>query len=234
MADEFTHARLLQVGLLKFSYNIALSILKITWTMEKNYRIPAIVWLRVTDFMHGWLQHELGGACRIKEQRVISVQHLPGARDLLKMETTEDVELKLIKIGNCMSGNRKNMLEAGLSMNADYIKQEYGLTWDDLRQFVPIECPRMCLTRFGVLRPWTLDVNLGKQQASELLRLIRTAFWTAVEEFNQEYAHRTGNTKYPSINMVEAFCKETGTPDSYTDAITREWNRRVKRGDNRK
>lgn len=202
--------------------------------MEKTYKLPAIVWLKVTDFMHGWLQYELGGACRVMEQKVVSVQHLPGARDVLMMETVDDIELGPMKIQNAMSGNRKNMLGAGLQLDASYIEAEYGLTREAMRLFVPVECPKMCLTKYGVLRPWTLDVNLSRQQASALQRVIRTAFWQAVESFNQEYAQRMGDTKYPSIDMVEAFCKETGTPDIYAESIKREWNRRVARGDNKK
>ena len=196
--------------------------------------MPTIVWLRVTDFMHGWLQYELGGGVRIGEQRVISVQHLPGAREVLRMETADDMELGPMKVGNAMSGNRKNMLAAGMVLDAGYIEQEYGLTPEGLKGFVPVECPRMCLTKDGVLRPWTLDVSLGREQSNGLQRVLRTAFWQAVETFNGEYARKLGGTKYPSIDMVEAFCRETGTPDIYAEAIKREWNRRVKRGDNRK
>ena len=200
--------------------------------MEKVYEIPAIVWVKVTDFMHGWLQYELGSACRIKEQRVVCVQHLPGAHEVLRMETDEDVELKPAKIGNSMSGNRKNMLEAGLAIDAGYVEREFGLTQEGMKQFVPVECPKMCLTKNGVLRQWTLDVNLGREQASALLKVVRSAFWRAVEGFNREYARKVGNTNYPSIDMVEAFCKETGTPDIHAEGIKREWNRRVARGDN--
>lgn len=201
---------------------------------KRNYGLPTIVWLRVTDFMHGWLQYELGGGVRIGEQRVISVQHLPGAREVLRMETADDMELGPMKVGNAMSGNRKNMLAAGMVLDAGYIEQEYGLTPEGLKGFVPVECPRMCLTKDGVLRPWTLDVSLGREQSNGLQRVLRTAFWQAVETFNGEYARKLSGTKYPSIDMVEAFCRETGTPDIYAEAIKREWNRRVKRGDNRK
>lgn len=202
--------------------------------MEKNYQLTSIVWLRVTDFMHGWLQYELGGACRIQNQRVVSIQHLPGARDILRMETVEDVELRPMKVGNAMSGNRKNMLAAGIVLDADYIAKEYDMTPDAMRQFIPIECPRMCLTKHGVLRQWTLDVCLSRQQASELVRLLRSAFWQAVEQFNADYARRLGTTKYPSIDMAEAFCKATNTPDIHAEAIKREWNRRVKNGQSKK
>ena len=202
--------------------------------MEKNYKLPPIVWLKVTDFMHGWLQWELGGGARIGEQRVICVQHLPGARAVLRMETTDDVELRPMKIQNAMSGNRKNMLAAGMAIDADYIEREYGMTREAMQLFVPVECPRLCQTKNGVLRPWTLDVSLGREQSRALLRVVRSAFWQAVETYNRVYARDLGGTKYSAIDMVEAFCKETDTPDIYAEAIKREWNRRVKRGDNRK
>jgi hypothetical protein len=183
--------------------------------------------------MHAWLQYELGGAVRVKDQRVVSVQHLPGARDALRMETVDDIELGPMKITNAMSGNRKNMLEAGMVLDAGYIEKEYGLSPQLLKLFVPIECPKMCLTPNGVLRPWTLDVNLGREQASALQRVIRTAFWQAVEDFNTDYARRLGGKKYPQVDMIEEFCLTTSTPDIYVDAIRREWQRRLKSGQSR-
>lgn len=201
--------------------------------MDKNYRLPAIIWLKVTDYMHGWLQYELGGAIRIKEQRVVSVQHLPGAREALRMETVDDIELRPLKVGNSMSGNRKNMLEAGMALDADYIEREYGLSPAAIKLFMPIECPKMCLTPNGVLRPWSLDINLGREQASALQRVIRNAFWQAVEQFNADYARRLGGKKYPQVDMIEEFCLATSTPDIYVDAIRREWQRRLKSGQSR-
>ena len=47
---------------------------------NKTYRTPPIVWLKMTDYIHGWLQHELGGAAMVGDQRVVCVQDLPGAR----------------------------------------------------------------------------------------------------------------------------------------------------------
>lgn len=198
--------------------------------MEKIYELPPIVWLKVTDYMHGWLQYELGCACRVKDQRVVCVQHLPGARDILRMETLDDTELGPTKILNAMSGNRKNMLEAGMVLDADVIAREYALTPELLKLFVPIECPKMCLTKYGVLRPWTLDVCLGRQQASELQRLLRGAFWQAVEDFNAEYARKMDGAYYPQVDMIEEFCEETGTVDVYVEAMRREWQRRLKSG----
>ena len=198
--------------------------------MEKKYELPPIVWLKMTDYMHGWLQYELGGAAMIKEQRVVCVQHLPGAREILRMESFEDLELGVMKISNAMSATRKNMLEAGMVLDASVIEQEYALTPELLRLFVPIECPKMCLTKYGVLRRWTLDVSFSRQQASELQRLLRSAFWQAVEEHNADYARRIGSTSYQQIDMIEDFCSRTGTSDTHAEAISREWRRRLKNG----
>ena len=58
---------------------------------EKNYRTPVVTWLKVTDYMHGWLQRELGGGAMIGGKRVVSLGHLDGAHDVLRMETADDV-----------------------------------------------------------------------------------------------------------------------------------------------
>ena len=196
--------------------------------MEKTYKIPSIVWLKVTDFMHGWLEYELGGAVRVREQRVLSVQHLPGAREVLRMETVEDMMEKKAS-GNAMSATRKNCIEAGLDIDAATMEREYHVTREMLRLFMPIECPKMCLTKNGVLRPWTLDVCFGVKQATALQKLLRREFWNAVEEFDEKYQQEQGGRYYPAIEMIEEFCAETKTPDLYVEAIRREWQRRVKR-----
>lgn len=195
---------------------------------EKVYDVPAIVWLKMTDYMHGWLQWELGGEARVKDQRVVCVQHLPGARAILRMETVEDMMEKK-PIGNVMSATRKNCMEAGLNIDEDVMAREYGVTREAMKLFVPVECPKMCLTKSGVLRPWTLDVCLGREQAAAMQRLLRNAFWQAVEEYDAKYARKMNGKKYPAVDMVEDFCGETETPDLYVEAIRREWQRRVKR-----
>lgn len=178
--------------------------------------------------MHGWLQWELGGEARIGEQRVVSVQHLPGAREILRMETVEDMMEKK-PAGKALSDTRKNCFLAGLEIDADVMLQEYGVTKGLMALFVPIECPKMCLTKNGVLRPWTLDVCLSHEQANALQRLIRTEFWEAVESFDHRYAKEVHGGKYHAIEMIEAFCKETKTPDMYAETMRREWQRRCKR-----
>jgi len=195
---------------------------------EKQYKMPPVAWLRITDFMHGCLQYELGCALRIGEQRVLCVQDLPGARDVLRMETVEET-LEPKVVGNSMSANWKNCIEAGLSIDPEETTRMYGMTKESLRLFVPIECPQRCTTVDGVLRPWTLGVNFGHRQATAMQRLLREAFWDAVAAFDREYARRLDGRKYAAVDMIEAFCEHTGTPDLHVDAIRREWQRRVKR-----
>jgi len=197
---------------------------------EKAYKTPPIVWLKVTDYMHAWLQYELGGGARIRDQRVVSVQHIPGARAVLRMETEEDI-MEPRRVLNAMSGTRHNCLVCGLDLDPAVIEQTYGMTAATMKLFVPIEAPKMCLTKHGVLRPWTLDICLGKEQASAMQRLLRGEFWKAVDAFNLRYARKMEGRKYPQVDMIEAFCQETGTPDIYVDAMRREWQRRVKRGE---
>ena len=195
---------------------------------EKKYKAPPIAWLKVTDYMRCWLQYELGGAARVMEQRVVSVQHLPGAREVLRMETMEDM-MERRPVENAMSGTRYSCYTEGLSIDADVMAKEYGVTREQLQMFVPIECPKMCLTKSGVLRPWTNNVCLGKEQASALIRIIREAFWQAVSEYDQEYARLLDGKSYPAVDMIEAFCRETHTPDLYVAAMRREWQRRRSR-----
>lgn len=198
--------------------------------MEKNYKLPAICWLKMTDYMHGWLESELGGEVRAHGLRVLSVQHLEGARAVLRMETTEDVMAPEV-VERSMSGTRMNCISAGMIIDADVVKELYGLTKETIALFEPIECPKMCLTRNGVLRPWTLDTTFGRGQAIALQRLLRGAFWEGVAEFDRRYAEEQGGEWYAAKEMVEEFCAATGTPDVHVEAIRREWQRRRKRQD---
>jgi hypothetical protein len=178
--------------------------------------------------MGAWLQYELGGGVRVKDLRVISVQHLKGARAVLRMETVEDV-MEPVPIVNAMSATRWGCISAGMEIDEGVTQQMYGITRKELEQFQPVECPRLALTEDGVLRPWTADIYFGAKQATALQRIIREAFWQAVGEFAEKYAAMRHGEKYPQEEMVEAFCKETGTSDVYVPGIRREWQRRVKR-----
>ena len=196
--------------------------------MEKTYKTPPIVWLKVTDYMHGWLEWELGCAARVRDQSVVCLQDIPGARDVLRMETVEDI-MDRRPVASAMSATRRNCIMAGMDLDEELMEQEYGMTKEQMKLFVPIECPKRCMTKNGVLRPWTLDVCFSKEQASAMQRLIRQAFWEAVEEYDRKYAVRMCGEKYPAVEMIEAFCQETKTSEVYVDAMRREWQRRVKR-----
>ena len=198
--------------------------------------MPPVVWLRVTDFMVGWLVHELGGALRVKGRQVVSVQHLPGARDALRMETVDDLVLSpKLDLSRAMSATRYNMLDAGMRIDAPTVERMYGVTREQMEQlYLPIECPKMTLTQHGVLRPWTADVTLSKRQAAALLRVLREAFWQGVGEFDREFARRRQKegaaVPYPAIDMLEAFCEATDTDETCVEAMRREWQRRRKNG----
>ena len=196
---------------------------------ERAYKIPVVAWLKVTDHMHAWLQYELGGGARVGDQKVISVQHLPGARDVLRMESSNDTATPE-RVASSMSAARRNCVVAGLELDREVTERLYGLTMDQVDLFVPIEAPRMCMTVTGVMRPWTLSVSFGREQASALQRLLRHEFWKAVDRYNLAYAARMNGEKYAQVDMIEAFCRETGTPDLYVEAMRREWQRRVKGG----
>lgn len=196
--------------------------------MEKTNNIPVIVWLRVTDYMHTWLQRELGGDTMVGEQRVICLQHLQGFKDTLKMETIKDTKA-CQPVMNSMSAMLHNCINTGLEIDPDTILKEYGITRQAMEMFVPVEAPKLCMTKDGVLRPWALDVAMGREQAAAVQRLIRREFWQYVENYDKQYARRHRSKNYPAAEMIEAFCTETNTPDTYVDAMRREWQRRVKR-----
>ena len=186
---------------------------------------PAMAWLKVTDYMHGWLEGELGGEVMAHGRRVVSLQHLPGAKAAFRMQATEDT-MEPVKVRESMSVTRRNCIEAGMALDEKATTELYGVAREALALFAPIECPKMCLTRHGVLRPWTWDVAFGRQQATKLQGIVRNAFWVAVANFDKEYAEDHGGHKYAAKEMIEAFCEESGTPSYHVDAIRREWQRR--------
>jgi hypothetical protein len=196
---------------------------------KRDYKLPAIVWLKMADYMHPWLQLELGGALRIGEKRVLSVADLPGARDAFTGYETEDEILEQKHNGISLSATWKNCLDAGLMTDAETMKQLYGMTREGMRLYLPLECPKRGLTKNGVLRPWTLDMNFSKAQAFAMQKVLRQAFWEAVEEHDAAYAKRMDGKRYPAVDMIEDFCRATGTPDLHVEAMRREWQRRAKR-----
>lgn len=201
---------------------------------EKNYKLPVVTWLKVTDYMHGWLQKELGGSVRTGGKLVICLQ-IPDRereiRDVFRMETSDDMAAAG-RAGGCentLSATRRNCIVAGMELDETTVERMYGITREELDLYVPIECPKVCLTRDGVLRPWTNDTCFGQRQATAMQRLLREAFWQGVADYNNEYARKLGGEKYAAIDMIEAFCADTGTSELCAQAMRREWQRRVKR-----
>lgn len=198
--------------------------------MEKIYKVPAICWLKITDYMRGWMEYELGCEVRAGEHRVICVQHLPGARAILRMETREET-MERRPVGNTMSATMRNCIEEALKIEPTTVERAYGMTKERLEEYMPIECPKNCITNTGVLRPWTLNVYFGKEQTKELLALLRGEFWKAVEEFDSQYKIKRKGRWYPAVDMIEDFCAETNTPEIHVEALRREWQRRQSRKD---
>ena len=196
--------------------------------MEKSYQLPVICWLKVTDYMQGWVQKELGGKVIVNGKRVVSVQHLAGARDVMRMETKEET-MAPRQVGIAMSATLKNCIDAGMVLDAEAVERMYGITKEALALFLPIECPKMALTKDGVLRPWTNDVCFGRRQAKAVEKLLFCEFWKAVAEFDKEYAEKLCGEKYPAKEMVEAFCETSETYSYHVDTIRREWMRQRER-----
>jgi len=188
-----------------------------------------IAWLKVTDYIHGWLQSELAGAAMVKEQHVVCVMHLAGIKEAMKIEATEDVPGQPSDVSYAMSATRHNCIEAGLRLDPDEIKNVFGIDREQMQLYVPIECPAMYMNANGVLRPWTLDISFSRDQANQLLRILRHEFWQAVTRFDKEFAEKQHGKRYTAKEMIEAFCTATKTCDVYVEAMRREWQRRQKR-----
>ena len=198
--------------------------------MAKSTKMPAIVWLRVTEFIRGWLDYEYGSKAMVNGRRVVCLQHLDGVRDILRMETVDDMELSPdLPVELSLSASRYGLISAAMTLSSEATERINHLSPEQLQQFVPIECPRLRLTEEGLLRPWSGDAMLGDAQAKALLRLLREAFWEDVERFARRYAREHDGERYAQEDMIAAFCRMTNTSDLHIEAIRREWQRRAKR-----
>jgi len=194
--------------------------------------MPAIVWLRVTEFLSGWLVYEYGSKVMVNGRRVVCLQHMDGMRDVLRMETVADLELSPdAPVGLSLSASRYGMLQAAMTLSPEATERVYHLSLEELLSFVPIEVPRVRLTQEGLLREWGGDAMLGDAQAKALLRLLREAFWEDVERFARRYAREHEGEKYAQEDMIVAFCRMTKTSELHIEAIRREWQRRCKRAE---
>lgn len=200
--------------------------------MAKSFKMPAIAWLRVTEFIRGWLDYEFGSKAMVNGRRVVCLQHLDGVRDILRMETVDDMELSPdLPVELSLSASRYSMLQAAMTLSPEVTERICHLSPEQLQQFVPIEVPRVRLTEEGLLRPWGGDAMLGDAQAKALLRLLREAFWEDVERFSRHYAREHDGERYAQEDMIAAFCKMTKTSELHIEAIRREWQRRCKRAE---
>lgn len=189
-----------------------------------------ICWLKITDYIRGWARHTLGTHMRVHGEPVISVAQLPGAQEALAMEAVEG--LPIGNPGNAISATWMNALQTGAALDPQAIELEYGITPDYLRQYLPIACPDNAFTDDGIFRPWTHDIAFGDKQSTALQKVLRNAFWTAVQKFSVRYQRQQHGRHYAQIEMIEAFCKATRTDDIYAEAMRREWQRRLKHGQN--
>lgn len=192
-------------------------------------KMPAICWLKVTDYMHDWVRHELCGTLLVRNHPIVCLLHLKGVREIMRMKIYEDIELEAGEAENALSAQRYKMIRAGLDVSEQVTSQLYGISSEELQMYMPVECPPVCLTESGVLRPWTNDICFTHQQATQLQRLIRETFFKAVADFDARYAESLNGRYYPAVDMVEAFCSEMEINDMYVEAIRREWQRRQKR-----
>lgn len=192
--------------------------------------MPAIAWLRVTDFVRGWLDYEFGSKVQVNGRRVVCLHHLDGVRDILRMETVDDMELSPdLPVELSLSASRYGIISAAMTLSPETTERAYHLSLEELLSFVPIEVPHVRLTVEGLLREWGGDAMFGEQQAKELLRLLRHYFWESVERFARRYAIEHEGERYAQEDMIVAFCKMTRTSELHIEAIRREWQRRAKR-----
>ena len=194
--------------------------------MTHSTTIP-IAWLHITGYAHDWLSNEYGGSVRLYGKPVVSIAHLSGAKDILRMETVDDMaapeDSRL-----AMSAMRMDCMEAGIALSPETIRRMYGMTAEQLKMFVPIECPKMALTKYGVLRPWNRTTSFGKRQAMALNRLLMKNFWQAIEDYNTALCE-AGKAPGTAISVIEGFCEKTGTGEIWIEDLRREWQRRVAR-----
>ena len=198
--------------------------------MAQNMKMPAIAWLRVTEWLREWLCYEFGSKVMVNGRRVVCLQHLDGMLDIFRMETVDDTELNPgLPVRLSLSASRYGIISAAMTLDPTVAEKIYHVSMEQMQQFIPIECPRLRLTQEGLLREWTGEVMFGDEQAKALLRLLRHYFWEGVEKFADLYAQKHDGELYAQQDMIEAFCREIKTSDIHVEAIRREWQRRAKR-----
>lgn len=202
----------------------------------KNKFTMPVTWLRMTEYTHDWLASCYGGKLSLYGKPILSIAHMPGVHRVLQMEVFEDMQdvapAQAVhtepKDVLSMSAMRMDCLQNGCKVNPEAVGRICGLTREQLGAFVPVECPRMALTAFGVLRPWSRTTAFGRVQSNELIRLLRGAFWQAVSDYEARL-REDGELPDTAIELIEGFCKENGIGELYMEDLRREWQRKVAR-----
>lgn len=198
----------------------------VTSTTQKPYPTPSIAWLSITNYMHQWLFNQYGGAIALYGKPICTIHHIPGVRNILRMETIED-NMQPGPVNKwSMSAMRMDCMQLGLSLGPKSMEEVYGITSEQMQTYIPIECPRMALTKYGVLRPWNRLTGFGRAQASELVKLLRNLFWQSVRDYNQKLISE-GIAPDTAIEMIEGYCADNNIGQLYLDDLRREWQRLV-------
>lgn len=192
---------------------------------NNKYPMPPIAWLQITGYTHDWLCNELGGSITLYEKPVLSITHLQGARKILRMQTENDMTVKTEN--RCsLSAMMMDCLQLGCVVGPRTMSDTYNITKEQLNLYLPIECPRMALTEYGVLRPWDRTTAFSKNQANALLFFLRKIFWDAVKEHNDKLIS-VGQAPETAIQLIESFVAETGTNEIWIPDLRREWQRQM-------
>lgn len=186
---------------------------------------PAMAWLHVPGYMIAWLEYAYGGTKVLYGHKLLSTWQVPGMRAALREHTLEDMLMNTTETLS-LSAQRMDCLQAGMLIDTKAMEESFGMTKKALAQYVAIECPRLALTGEGVLRPWRRHIAFSRPQARNIQALLQREFWGAVAAYNTQYA--LTHEAYPAVEMVEAFCDETNTPEVFIAEIRREWQRKEK------
>ena len=210
--------------------------MNISSPFQKNRLETPVTWLRMTEYMHDWLNKSFGGKCALYGKPILSVAHLPGAYKALQMEVFDDMQdVAPLQAGQAelkdvlsLSAMRMDCLQHGCRISPDTVDRLCGLTQEQLGAFVPLECPRMAMTAFGVLRPWNRTMAFSRAQSNELIRLLRGAFWQAVADHESQLREK-GALPDTAIELIESFCRDTGMSELWVEDMRRQWQRYLSR-----
>lgn len=189
--------------------------------------MKTICWLRVTDYMQGWIRDALGGALVMEHQPMVSLDGVVGAREAFELPVADEEDRSVP--GSAVSDLWMHAMITGVDMDPTGMEETFGVTEATLRQYLPIECPLFAFTEDGVFRPWSSGMVFGRAQAIALQRVLREAFWRGVKAYSKRYALAHAGEHYAQEEMIEAFCHDTHTDDTHVQAMRREWQRRCKK-----